>query len=307
MMAEPAFSREMEKALDAYAVPPVPQGLSDRLMARIASGDTGVNATSTALPASRLRRASPWRRTSRIIGSVAIFSLATATAAAAGIFGDPVYLPGISEVLVEAKIVEAPQPVVTPKARMIAQANPVEPATATQPPATGSTAIVNRVTALRNDPDFATLTPRQRMAVTGKEVRKMVRSGQATRQDVRTAVRELAQNADPATKEAWRNAAVERREKRLERREQLAMPVEAAPTEPQAVTEPLAVNSEPAIATRDVLPALEIANLSPERADALRERYRTATPEQRAIIRSGLRERRQTRQTRQTRQQQRAQ
>lgn len=301
MMAEPAFSHEMEKALNAYAVPPVPQGLSDRLMARIASGNTGVGAHGAALPAARLRRASPWRRTSRIVGSVAIFSLATATAAAAGIFGHPVYLPGISEVLVEAKIVEARQPVVATRVQMIAEAKPVEPATATQPPATGSTAIVNRVTALRGDPDFATLTPRQRMAATGKEIRKMVRSGEVSRQDVRLAVRELAQNADPATKEAWRKAAVDRREKRLERREQLAIPAEAAPTEPQAVTEPLAVSREPGIAASDALPALEIANLSPERVDALRERYRTATPEQRAAIRSGLRERRQTRQTRQQR------
>ena len=59
MMAQPAFSREMEKALDAYAVPPVPQGLSDRLITRIASGDTGVSASGAALPNSRLRRASP--------------------------------------------------------------------------------------------------------------------------------------------------------------------------------------------------------------------------------------------------------
>ena len=299
-MTGPAFSREIKNALDAYAVPPVPQGLSDRLMARIASGNTGVSALGAALPTSRLRRANPWRRTSRIVGSVAIFSLATATAAAAGIFGDPVYLPGISEVLVEAKIVEAPHAVVTPKVRMIAEAKPVEHAAA-QLPATGSTAIVNRVTALRGDPDFATLTPRQRMAVTGKEVRQMVSSGEVSRQDVRTAVRELAQNADPATKEAWRNAGVERRENRLERREQLAMRVEAAPTEPQAVTERLAVNREPAIAASDILPALDVANLSRERAEALRERYRTATPEQRAALRSALRERRQTRQTRQQR------
>lgn len=293
MMAGPAFSPEIEKALDTYAVPPMPQGFSDRLMTRIASGDTGANANNVALPASRLRRASPWRRTSRIIGSVAIFSLATATAAAAGIFGDPVYLPGLSEVLVEAKIVEAPKPVVTPRIRMIAEAKTAEPAPATRPPATGSAAIVNRVTELRNDPRFATLTPRQKLAVTGKEVRQMVRSGEASRQDVRTAVRELAQNADPATKEAWRKAAAERREKRLERREQLA-----APLEPQAVTEPQAVNGEPAIAASDALPALETANLSPEKAEALRDRYRNATPDQRAALRAALRERRQTRQQR---------
>ena len=147
----------------------------------------------------------------------------------AGFFGDPVYVPGVSEALVEAKIVEASNPVAKPKIRMVAEAKPVEPATV-QPPATGSAAIVNRVADLRNDPEFAKLTPRQRRAVTGKEVRQMVRSGEATREDVRTAVRQLAQDADPATKEAWRKAAADRREKRIERREALrnATPEERA-------------------------------------------------------------------------------
>jgi hypothetical protein len=293
MMAEPAFSLEIEKALDAYTVPPVPAGLSDLLMARIASGDTGMNVAGGALPTSRTRRASPWRRSGRIIGIVGTFSLATATAAAAGFFGDPVYVPGVSEALVETKIVEAPAPLAKPKVRILAEATAVERAAAVQRPATGSTAVINRVTDLRNDPEFAKLTPRERLVVARKEVRQMVRSGEASRQDVRTAVRELAQNADPATKEAWRRAAVERREKRLERREQLATPVE-----PQTVSEPQAIDGEPAIAASETLPALDTANLSPEKAEALRERYRTATPDQRAALRAALRERRQTRQIR---------
>lgn len=293
-MAEPAFSDEVRKALDSYAVPPVPAGFGERLMARIASGDTGASATSVNLPARR-REISPWRRTSRIVGSVAVISLMTATAAAAGIFGDPVYLPGISEALVEAKIVEAPTPLKKSKVRMVAETKAAAETATTPaaPPATGSSAIVNRVTELRNDPDYAKLTPRQRMAVAGKEVRQMVRSGEASRQDVRTAVRELAQNADPATKEAWRKAAIERREKRLERREQIG-----APVEPQAVTEPQTGSSEPAITASEILPVVETANLSAEKAEALRERYRTATPEQRAALRAALRERRQIRQQR---------
>jgi hypothetical protein len=293
MMAEPAFTPEMEKALDGYAFPPVPVGFSDRLMARITSGDTGESDPAIALPSLRARRASPWRRTSRLIGSVAVVSLMTATAAAAGIFGDPVYMPGISEALVEAKIVEAPKPTLKPSVRMIAESKAFEPAATTRPTATGSAAIVDRVTELRGDPDFAKLTPRQRLAVTRKEVRQMVRSGEASRQDVRTAVRELARDVDPATKEAWRKAATDRREKRLERRELLSVSAE-----PQAVTEPQLPNGEPAIAASETLPVAETANLSSEKAEALRERYRTATPEQRAALRSALRERRQTRQQR---------
>lgn len=294
MMAEPAYSPEFEKALDAYAVPSVPSGFSDRLMARIAVGDTGVLDAATHVPLPRARKSSPWRRTSRIVGSVAIFSLATATAAAAGFFGDPVYVPGVSEALVEAKIVEAPKRVAKPKIRMVAEATPVEPATA-QPPATGSAAIVNRVTDLRNNPEFVKLTPRERLAATGREVRQMVRSGEATRQDVRTAVHQLAQDADPATKEAWRNAAAERREKRLERRARIG-----GISEPQSVTEPQAGDGEPTISSTDAPPALETAKLSPDTAEAIREKIRNATPEQRAALRSALRERRQLRQQRRT-------
>lgn len=293
-MAEPAFSPEIEKALDAYAVPPMPTGFSDRLMARIASGDTGLVDTAAHLPLPRARKSSPWRRTSRIVGSVAIFSLATATAAAAGFFGDPIYVPGVSEALVEAKIVDAPKPVATPQVRMVAEAKPTETVMA-QPPATGSAAIVKRVTDLRNDPEFAKLTPRERLAVTGKEVRQMVRSGEATRQDVRTAVRQLAQDADPATKEAWRKAAAERREKRLERRERMGVIAE-----PQSVTEPQVSDSEPTIATTDAPPTVESAKLSPDTAEAIRENIRNATPEQRAALRNALRERRQLRQQRRT-------
>lgn len=228
-MTEAAFSPEMEKALNAYVVPPVPARFSDRVMDRLASGDTGPVDTTTSLPLPRLRKASPWRRTSRIVGSVALFSLATATAAAAGVFGRPVYVPGVSEALIEAKIVEAPAPAIKPKVRMVAQPKSVTPATA-PPPATGSAAIVSRVSELRSDPNYAKLRPRERLKIAGKEVRQMIRSGEASRQDVRAAVRELAEDADPATKEAWRKAATDRREKRLERREALrnATPEERA-------------------------------------------------------------------------------
>ncbi len=227
-MAEPAFSPEIEKALDSYAVPPMPAGLADRLMARIASGDTGVDVAAVPLPTPRPRRSSPWRRTGRIVGVIATFSLATATAAAAGIFGDPVYVPGVSEALVEAKIVDAPEPAIKPKVRVVAEA--VQPVIEAQPPATGSAAIVNKVTELRKDPEFAKLPPRERLKVAGREVRQMVRSGEASREDVRTAVREIVRDADPATKEEWRKEAAERREQRLERREALrnATPEERA-------------------------------------------------------------------------------
>lgn len=230
-MADPAFTPEMTKALDSYVVPTLPTGFSDRLMARIASGDTGQAAAMVTALSARKRPSNPWRRTSRIIGSVALFSLATATAAAAGVFGDPVYLPGISEALVQAKIVEEPKHKVKPKAAMIA--NNASPAVATDPAVPqpkGSAAVVSRLTEMREDPRYANLTPKQKFVVAGREVRSMVRSGEVTREEARTAVREMVNDADPETKAKVRQALEDRRAKRLERRAQLqnATPEERA-------------------------------------------------------------------------------
>jgi len=299
-MTEPAFSPEMEKALNSYAVPPAPSGFSDRLMARIASGDTGTAATALPELPARRRTPSPWRRTSRIVGSVALFSLATATAAAAGVFGHPVYLPGITEALVKAEIVDAPAPAPKPlPVRVAAQSMEPDVATPVQTEAAqGSAAVISRLTELREDPRFAELTPKQKLAVAGREVRTMVRSGEITRQEARTAVRDMARNADPATKAAMRKAIAERREQRLERRKSVATTTLAASPEPLEVTAPVATEEQGAAVTTEPLPALAAGKLTEEQADAVRERLRTASPEQRAALRNALRERRQLRQQR---------
>jgi hypothetical protein len=287
-MADSAFTPEMQAALDRYAVPPLPPGFSDRLIARIAGGDTTETLAITELPARR-RPSSPWRRTGGIIGSIAILSLATATAAAAGVFGDPVYLPGISEALVQVKIVDAPQPKAKPKPAMVAQkpaSDEILPSAPVDTPK-GSAAVVSRLGEMRDDPRYANLTPKQKFAVAGREVRNMVRSGEVTREEARTAVRELARNADPAKKAAVRAAIAERRANRQARRAQLAtQPIAADVTEPQ---------NDAAAATSDTLPVADTAQIAPERLDALRARYLAATPEERAAMRSELRARRQLR------------
>lgn len=277
----------MEKALDAYIVPPVPSGFGDRLMARIESGDTGQAETvMTELP-SRRRSISPWRRTSRIIGSVALFSLATATAAAAGVFGDPVYLPVISEALVKADVIDAPKPETKLKPVIVAQTPAIQGATPTplEMP-TGSAAVVTRLGEMRDDPRYADLTPRQRFTVAGREVRNMVRSGEVTREEARVAVREMARNASPETKAAVRAAVAERRAKRQKRRSGIATPppqIETAETQ-----------SDSAVPD-DTLPATDTSQVAPDRIEELRARYLAATPEERALMRRELRERRQLR------------
>lgn len=285
-MTEPAFSPGIEKALDAYIVPPVPAGFGDRLMARIASCDTGQAAAAmTELP-SRRRSISPWRRSSRIIGSVALFSLATATAAAAGFFGDPVYLPGISEALVKVDVIDAPKPKTKPKPAILAQKpviNETTPTPVEMP--NGSAAVVSRLGEMRDDPRYANLTPRQKFAVAGREVRSMIRSGEVTREEARVAVREMARNADPETKAAVRAAVAERRAKRQERRALMTTPppIETAETQSDVTV------------TDDTLPATDTSQVAPEKVEELRARYLAASPEERAAMRRELRERLQLR------------
>lgn len=287
-MAEPEFSPEVRKSLDSYAVPPLPAGFADRLLARIEAGDTGGGTAPLAF-ASSLRRGggSAWRRSSRIIGSVAFLSLATATAAAVGIFGNPVYVPGVTEVLAKAELVPAPRYAKPEKSQALA-ARSTDAAVEPTPtgPVNGTEAVVSRIEQLRENPKFENLTPRQKFVVARKEVRTMVRSGEATPQEARAAVRELAQNADPETKAQWRETVEARRQARLERREQPA----PLPTEP----EPVATGTkEPENASvSDELPLVANSNLSPEKIEVLRERYRDATPAQRSEIRRMLRERR---------------
>jgi polyhydroxyalkanoate synthesis regulator phasin len=294
-MAEPEFSPEVRTALDSYAVPSLPSGFADRLLARIEAGDTAKLAPATGF-ANRLRRngGGAWRRSSRIIGSVAFLSLATATAAAAGIFGSPVYVPGVSEVLAKTELVPASRYTAVEKSPVLA-AKPKDVAVRDVPvqPANGTEAVVSRIEQLRENPKFENLTPRQKFIIARKEVRTMVRSGEATQQEARAAVRELVKNADPETKAQWREGAIARRKARLERREQLSEPA-ITQTDTQVTT---GDTSEVAPISEE-LPLLATSNLSHENIAVLRQRYRDATPAERAEIRRTLRERRALRQQR---------
>ena len=293
-MPEPEFTPEVRKALDNYTVPPLPAGFADRLLAQIEAGD----AESVASPSeftNNLRRGggSAWRRSSRIIGSVAFLSLATATAAAAGIFGNPVYVPGVTEVLAKAELVPQPR-YAKPQQSQAVTARAIDAAVEPTPPGpvSGIEAVVGRIEELRENPKFEKLTPRQKFVAARKEVRTMVRSGEATPQEARAAVRELLRSADPETKARWRETAEARRQARLERVERPAR----LPTKP----EPVATSAEePGNAlVSDELPLFANSNLSPEKIEVLRERYRAASPAQRAEIRRALRERRTVRQQR---------
>lgn len=307
MMAEPAFTPEMKQALDSYVVPAVPAGFTDRLLTRIAT-DAAAGAAAPRQPVSRQRRVSPWRRTSRIVGSFAVFSLATATAAATGLFGNPVYLPVISEALDKADIVALPKAIAAPRNAKFERDEPAplaSPVAAAPLRPTGRAAIVERIVDLREDPEFTKLPPRQKRAVAAGEIRKIVQSGQASRGDVRAAFREVVRDASPAEKAAWRQAIAERRqilserrERQLERRDPISLPSEPLVATPNAETEASSDAVQPEVEPSAKIIETVQVDPSPERnavkIEVLRERYRNATPEQRAAMRKVLRERRKT-------------
>jgi hypothetical protein len=124
------FSPAMCLALDAYRVPPLPQDFAERVVARAL-------AQSRQRPAVP-RRASRWRRSGRIVTGIALAGLLSATAAAAGWLGKPVYVPVISQ-LIEmiaphraeiASPVAVPPPAVSPVMNASAEPAPAPPDTA---------------------------------------------------------------------------------------------------------------------------------------------------------------------------------
>ena len=192
-MSDAVFSLHISQSLDRLTVPKLPTGFSDRLAARIASGDLPAEENSE-LPA--LRRpigATGWRRSGRILFVAASFGLATATAAAAGAFGDPVYIPVVSQALAQAKIVELPTK--TPVAVKVAEDEKSD-AVAIQKAATqepkGKDAVLASLAALRTDPDFRSLPRAQRQVRVKAEIDKLIADGKLQKGDVKAAWAQLA-------------------------------------------------------------------------------------------------------------------
>lgn len=191
-MTQAAFPPAIASALDHFAVPALPHGFADRLIER-----AQLRAGIAALPATRQTDGRPWRRTSRVIASIAAISLCTAAAAAGGMFGTPLYVPGITEVMQQANIIKRETPVAAPHA--------IKPkAVATQAPAfvpvEGKERAKAAMATLRQDPQFQQLRPKQKIRAMVRETRALVKSGKITPQEGRAALRENAkENFDKLT------------------------------------------------------------------------------------------------------------
>ena len=312
-----AFSSAMTAALDRYDTPQLPDGFADRLVAR-------ATAEAALEPATQRKRqsVSPWKRARRIVGSVAAMGFFSATAAAMGVFGEPVEIPVISDVARQLDLVEQPRPV----ARAIA-ATP--PAGTTQKNADAVAAPSNDIIRETNeaarttferivdDPRFKKLTPRQKRRALRRTARKLMRSGEATPAEVKSTISTMVKERRAARAQSPRRAALRKRIENAtpEQKAKLRARFEALPPERQekikarlGVTPTSAENSEavseaepaaeasPAsentVAPVPVTPPPAVKPAKAERAARLRDRYRDATPAQRAQARERARKRR---------------
>lgn len=277
-MSEAVFPVHIAQALDRLTVPAVPVGFGDRLLARIAADELpdDTEAVVAALPP--LRRPmgiGGWRRSGRIIVVASAFGLATATAAASGVFGDPVYIPVVSQALASAKIVEMPmkKPVEATRAKAknpeslaIQKAAPIEPK--------GKEAVMAVITTLRSDPQFPGLPQPERQARFKAEIAKLIADGSVQKGDVKAAWVQLA---------AERKLAVEARR---QRRAPASSDRKEAMKLPRARAQDKQLTPEQKAKVRDAVRQLTDA----ERMElqSLRKRRREANPAEKRAIQAEL-------------------
>jgi hypothetical protein len=285
-MTEPAFPPHISAALDRLTVPPVPRGFSERLAARLAAGDLPAESSSIAPPIAPARRrfgSTSWRRSGRVVTVVAAFGIATATAAASGFFGQPIYVPVVSDALAKAKLVELPARIAKPEPRAVVSSETVTE-NAEAPKATGREAVRTLYDRLRADPEYRTLPRRERVAIARQEIRTLLQSGAVTLPELRQALTEHRTEIRPALKQR-----IERQIVRRELRERTAGPVSLQPRDtevpsalPQRQIDPAKI--EAAREAYQQLPTDQKAKLA-----ELRQQLRTAPFAERRAIRQEIR------------------
>ena len=208
---------------------------------------------------------------------------AGAAAAASGFFGEPVYVPVVSDALAKAKLVELPARAAksAPKAVAVSE---VDTKAAEAPKATGREAVRTLYDRLRADPEYRTLPRRERVAIARREIRTLLQSGEVTLPELRQALAEHRNEIRPALKQR-----IERQIVRRELRERTVGPVplqprdtEISPPSPQRQIDP--AKMEAAREAYQQLPTDQKAKLA-----ELRQQLRTASFGERRAIRQEIR------------------
>lgn len=317
------FSSAMSMALDHFDVPALPDGFANRLVAR-AKAEAAVARMATP----QRRMSNPWKRASRIIGSISTVGFLSATAAAMGAFGEPVEIPVISDVVRELNFVHETGPVLR-VAAATTEAAVNRTAELVKDTDTTGTDNVAKQTLERvfEHPRFDGLKSRQKLNIVKREAKRLVGSGTASREDVKSTLIDIRQDrrgfdqtggtqniaAVSTLKQRIANATPEQKAKLRDRLE--AMPADrreaiqeqlgrgdiAADTKPAAdvidMTRPPAIqatdNPEPlGTPAAPAQPLPTVRAVRQERIDQLKERIGMAMPEQRATMREQLQQRR---------------
>jgi hypothetical protein len=278
-MSVAVFPNRIAAALDRLTVPPLPDGFGDRLAARVAANDLPdeQGLADVALP--HLRRPTGntgWRRSGRIVFVAAAFGLATATAAASGVFGDAVYVPVVSDVLARAELVKMPDK--KPPSKPIVQAKIASgevPQESVAQPLMGKDLVLARIAELRADPDYRNLTRLERQERSKIEIGKLLADGIVQKADVKAAWTQLALERQ-AAKQTRVAQGLPDRPKRLAEEKRQARAVRAKPLTPE--------QREKVRAAVNQLTEAQRAELQ-----VLRQRRRDATPQERRAVQAEIR------------------
>lgn len=209
-MTAAAFPASIAAALDSFTIPALPRDFAERLVERTLARD----AVAASLPETPRRRSSAWSRAGRIVASVATLGFVTAAAAAGGVFGEPLYVPGITEAMQKANVITAPAPKTHAQAIAKIAAKPV-PAPV---PVSGQARAKAALDELRKDPAFESMRPRDKMKAAVRETRALVKSGAVTRPEARAALKQVAQERIAELPPERQQAIKDRMEKIRERR-----------------------------------------------------------------------------------------
>lgn len=273
-MNKAVFPLHISRALDRLIVPSLPSGFSDRLAARVASSDLLDEAGAVDIELPAMRRsigATGWLRSGRILIVAASFGLATATAAAAGVFGDPVYIPVVSHALAKAHIVEMPieKPLAAKQAKVEKILDDGFKPSAKQK-VSGKDAVLALIAELRADPAYRNLPRRERLERAKIEIDKLLADGTVQKADV---------------KAAWTQLAKERKAADRVRIEQ-GLPIGKRPlAETKQRAKPL--TSEQKEKVRDAVKQLTEAQRA--EVQVLRQRRRDATLQERRAVQGEIR------------------
>jgi hypothetical protein len=278
-MNEAMFPAHISAALDRLTVPALPTGFGDRLLARIAAGDLPEVADPTGLPLPEIRRpvrVTAWRRSGRVVMVAVAFGLATATAAASGVFGDAVYIPVVSDALAKADLVALPTKEPQHKKPFVfkeAKADLPHREQIAKP--LGKDLVIEKMAELRKDPAYRSLLPEQKLARLRLEFADMLATGKVTKADLK------------AARQQWHQERKARDQAQF-RQDKSVLPQRAAELRKHRnEREPKALSPEQTAKVRDAFAQLSPAQQAELRD--LRQRRRQANAAERRAINAEIR------------------